>query len=320
MINNIKIVTYKLEESFYSYLIELFKYESIDIINVKSIDDCNSHFLNENIYLFIIDCCINEIIELIMLSKSNDLFRPIIILKKGECEIKTKLYQMGINAIFDYGVEEENFFNQALNFITLYQAKKDSKSQISVLKTLSTALEIRDYYTHGHGERLVIFASTLYDELGFKDFEEREALRAAAIIHDVGKIGTPDNILKSSNKLTDEDFEIVKKHPEDGVKICLKIISDSRVIDIIQHHHEKLDGTGYPHGLKKNNINILVQILTICDIYDALTSDRSYRIRNNQDEAIKIMDEEFKYKINPDYYLKFKELLKLNKFIGLKYI
>jgi len=319
MINNVKALVYGTDRLF-NIIDKIFEFESIDVIFAKSAAECNQYFLKSNVYLFVADCSVDEIFEAIMFSKSEDLFRPIIVFKEEECGIRKQLFQMGVNLVCSYNVDEDDLSSQALNFITLYQAKKDSKSQNSVLKTLSTALEVRDFYTHGHGERLAIFSSTLYDELGFKDFEEREALRAAAIIHDVGKIGTPDNILKSEDELTDEDFEIIKKHPEDGVKICLKIISDMRVVDIIQHHHEKIDGSGYPHGLKDGQISHLVQIITICDIYDALTSDRSYRTKNTQAEAIKIMDEEFKGRLNQDYYKKFKELLELNKFIGLKYI
>jgi len=319
MANNVKALVYG-NDKLYDIINKLFEFESIDVLSANSAIECNKYFEKSNVYLFILDCSVNEIFESIMFSKSEDLFRPIIVFKNNECSIRKQLYEMGVNLICGYDVNEDDLSSQTLNFITLYQAKKDSKSQNSVLKTLSLALEIRDFYTHGHGERLAIFSTTLYDELGFKDFEEREALRAAAIIHDVGKIGTPDNILKSENKLTNEDFEIVKKHPEDGVKICLKIISDARVVDIIQHHHEKLDGSGYPHTLKDGQISHLVQIITICDIYDALTSDRSYRTKNTREEAIKIMNEEFNGKLNQIYYKKFKELLELNKFIGLKYV
>lgn len=319
MVNNVKALVYG-SNKLYDIINKLFEFESIDVLFANSAIECNKYFEKSNVYLFIADCSVDEIFESIMFSKSEDLFRPIIIFKEEECGNRKQLFEMGVNLICGYDVDEDDLSSQALNFITLYQAKKDSKSQNSVLNTLSLALEVRDFYTHGHGERLAIFSTTLYDELGFKDFEEREALRAAAIIHDVGKIGTPDDILKSENKLTDEGFEIIKKHPEDGVKICLKIISDVRVVDIIQHHHEKLDGSGYPHALKDGQISHLVQIITICDIYDALTSDRSYRTKNTQEEAIKIMNEEFNGKLNKEYYNKFKELLELNKFIGLKYI
>jgi len=318
--NNVKALVYGPNDRLYNIIYKLFEHESIDVIFSSSAEECKNYFSNGNVYIFIVDCCTEEIINSVMFSKLEDIFRPIIAFEEEDSGIKKQLYQMGVNLICNYNIDEDDLFSQTLNLITLYQAKKNSKSQNSVLKTLSLALEVRDFYTHGHGERLAIFTTILYDELGFKDFEEKEALRAAAIIHDVGKIGTPDDILKSKNKLSKEDFEIIKKHPEDGVKICLKIISDSRVIDIIQHHHEKLDGSGYPHNLKSNEINHLIQIITICDIYDALTSDRSYRVRNTQEEAIKIMDEEFNNKLNQEYYIKFKELLKLNKFIGLKYI
>jgi len=315
----INVLIYDNNNILYEKLNSIFLKESINMIYISKIEDYKKAIENDRIYLVIIDCSIPEAYQAVLLSKSNDLFRPIIIL--GNCERK-KFLQMGVNVFINYKTIADEILTQSLNLITLYQAKKNSKSQNDVLKTLSIALEVRDFHTHGHGERLAIFASTLYDKLGFKDFEEREALKSAATIHDVGKIGTPDEILKSFDKLSPEQFDIIKNHPDDGVKICLKVVSDLRVIDIIQHHHEKLDGSGYPHGLRGGEIEPVVQITTLCDIYDALTSDRSYRTRNTPEEALKIMETAFvnTNKINKDYYNKFKELILNNTFSNLKYL
>ena len=298
-----------------------FENESIELLYTSDVINAQDIIVNQNVFIVIISCDVENSEEVVIASKANDLFRPIIVIGDDKLR-KPVFYSMGVNVFYKPPVEIFEIITQSLNLITLYHAKKDSKSQNDVFKTLSTALEVRDPYTHGHGERVAIYATILYDALGFMDYEDRELLRIGCIIHDVGKIGTSDEILKSDRKLTDDEFEKIKNHPEDGVKICLNIISDIKVIDVIEHHHEKLDGSGYPEGLKGDEISHLVQMTTICDVYDALTSDRSYRIKNTEEEAVEIMQKYFvdNGKINPEYFAKFKTLLFDGKFDGVKLI
>ncbi len=227
---------------------------------------------------------------------------------------------MGINVYCTDNVNTKDLTTQALNLLTLYRGKKFAKSQASVLEALSLALEIRDPYTHGHGRRTSIYATTIYDAYGYKDAEDREALRVGCLIHDIGKVGTPDTILKSNAKLTKEESRTVAKHPLDGVNICKNIINNNKILDIVEHHHEKIDGSGYPHGLKGDEINELTQIAVIADIYDALTSDRSYRTKNTPKEALIKMDKSFFYegKISPKYYNVLKILISDGKFDKIK--
>ena len=111
----------------------------------------------------------------------------------------------------------------------------------------------------------------------------------AGILHDIGKIGVPDHILNKPGKLTLEEFEIIKDHPKIGYEICKPIKFFNRVREIIRHHHEKLNGKGYPDGLKENEITIGARIMTIADIFDALTSSRSYRAKMTKEEGINIL-------------------------------
>ena len=109
------------------------------------------------------------------------------------------------------------------------------------------------------------------------DDSDIKTLRDAARLHDIGKIGIPDVVLRKEGKLTDQEFLLMQKHTEIGESIVKPIHSLSNLCDIIRHHHEKIDGTGYPDGLKGEQISPLVRITTIADIYDALTTDRPYR-------------------------------------------
>jgi putative nucleotidyltransferase with HDIG domain len=315
----INILLFTNNDNLYHEICDSFEKE--DIVVLKQTEVVDTVLKKNRVYLVIIDSDIDFAEEAIILSKSDDLFRPILIFGDLNTEERRRLLSMGVNGIIREKYIYELYI-QSINMITLYQAKRNSKSQQDVLKTLSLSLEIRDQYTHGHGERMATYSTQLYDSLGFKDYEEREALRVGSIIHDIGKIGTPDNILKSDKRLDLHEFEIIKDHPTNGSRICLNIISDRRIIDLVQHHHEKLDGSGYPHGLKGDEIGYLVQILTVCDIYDALTSDRSYRQKNSSEQALDIMKEHFvdRGKINKDYFNMFKDLVKTDYFNSLKYI
>jgi HD-GYP domain-containing protein (c-di-GMP phosphodiesterase class II) len=130
-------------------------------------------------------------------------------------------------------------------------------------------------------------------ELGLDDVDLK-TLRDAAQLHDLGKIGIPDEILLKTTPLTDEEWVVMRRHAEIGESIIKPVRSLSTLCDIIRHHHEKLDGSGYPDRLKEEDISPLVRILTVADIYDALTTARSYRPKKTHTEAVLILRSMYK--------------------------
>ncbi len=150
------------------------------------------------------------------------------------------------------------------------------RAHLETIIGLGEALETRDAYTRGHSERAVEYAKAIAQELKLAK-EETDRLQYATILHDIGKIGIPDGILNKPGCLTDEEFALMKTHPDKGANIVSKIRFLERVAPSIRHHHEHWDGTGYPDGLAGEDIPIESRIVAVLDAYDAMMSDRVYR-------------------------------------------
>ena len=167
----------------------------------------------------------------------------------------------------------------------------DLEQAENVLVSLATALDAKDNYTRGHSERVAEYAEALGGALGL-DRAERRNLRRAGLLHDIGKIGTRLDYLQKPGPLTTSEFEEVKKHPVIGFEICKPLRTMAPLLALIRGHHERLDGRGYPDGLKGDAIGVPMRCLTVADVYDALTSDRSYRKALAREEAFRLMREE----------------------------
>ncbi|QEL16838.1 HD-GYP domain-containing protein [Limnoglobus roseus] len=146
----------------------------------------------------------------------------------------------------------------------------------SVVYTLARVIEGKSPHTHGHSDRVARYATSLAERIGL-DSTELDVLRRGAILHDIGKISIPDAILNKPGRLTDEEFDVVRRHPADGARIVEPLRSARDVLPLIRWHHERMDGKGYPDGLIGHSIPLLVRILAVADVYDALASDRPYR-------------------------------------------
>jgi len=160
----------------------------------------------------------------------------------------------------------------------------------SVLCTLGLIVEGRDPYTEGHCERLALHAADLGRHLGL-DEDSIVALRRGGFLHDLGKIAVPDDILKKGTDLTSDEWKIMKLHPITGENICKPLKSLRLVLPIIRHHHEHMDGSGYPDGLVGNEIPLLPRILQVVDVYDALRTARPYKPAIGHDQSVLTMRE-----------------------------
>lgn len=176
-----------------------------------------------------------------------------------------------------------------INFNHLNKYLADIKN---VLLSLAVAVEAKDSYTLGHVERVANLAMSLGMKLN-KTQEEIEALWFAGVLHDIGKIGIPDGILNKNSKLNNAEWELMKTHTEIGYKICLPLKNTlGPALDAIRYHHERLDGSGYPEGLREDFIPEIARIMSIADYYDALTTDRPYRRKLCKEKSFEILKDE----------------------------
>jgi HD-GYP domain-containing protein (c-di-GMP phosphodiesterase class II) len=166
--------------------------------------------------------------------------------------------------------------------------KDIEKTYFETISALALAVDAKDRYSRGHLDRVADYAIFIGNKLGLDD-NDIKTLGDAARMHDLGKIGIPDDVLRKEGPLTDQEWVLMRKHPEIGESIIKPVHSLQHLCDLIRHHHEKLDGSGYPDGLSGDEISPLVRILVIADIYDALTTDRSYRAKMSPKEAGEIL-------------------------------
>lgn len=162
------------------------------------------------------------------------------------------------------------------SLVRLKRYTDDLDSAESVIMSLARTIEARDPNTEGHCERLARFAVTLGSRLGLPE-DDLAALHRGGHLHDIGKVAVPDAVLRKPGPLTDEEYDVIKRHTVVGDELLGSLRSMRRVRSVVRHHHERLDGTGYPDGLKGEDVPLLAQIVGVVDVYDALISVRPYK-------------------------------------------
>ena len=156
--------------------------------------------------------------------------------------------------------------------------KQLERNYLEIIKSFAVVLEERDAYTQGHSRRVTEYSIRIARELGLSD-DQLKALRIGGALHDIGKIGIPEEALRKPTGLSPDEWRVMREHPDKGARMIepLSFLSQERIL--IRHHHERYDGTGYPDGLSGDNIPLLARILSVADAFDAMTSSRSYRRR-----------------------------------------
>jgi putative nucleotidyltransferase with HDIG domain len=172
-----------------------------------------------------------------------------------------------------------------------------SERRCEILQQLAAMLEARDAYTHGHTRRVTRHSERIARELGLPA-KQVAKIRIAAALHDVGKVHTPRELLTKRGRLTDPEFEIIKRHPGDGADMVAEV-GDSEITSMVRHHHERLDGTGYPDGLAAAEIPLGARIISVADTFDAMTSIRPYRPASKHKRALDVLSKEAGTQLDP---------------------
>ena len=180
---------------------------------------------------------------------------------------------------------------------------------IALVRALVNAVDQKDEYTSGHSVRVAYYATMLAREVRMAP-EDLQMLTWSALLHDIGKIGIRDDVLKKTGKLTDEEFAHMKEHPVRSHVVLQEVPQLAKAMDGVLHHHERFDGTGYPSGLAGDRIPLQARIVQVADIFDALTSNRSYRGANNWRKALEILEQESGRTVDPDLFDTFARLIR----------
>ncbi|WP_318505853.1 HD-GYP domain-containing protein [Bacillus sp. T3] len=186
--------------------------------------------------------------------------------------------------VFVFGIVAYIFLNRFTGYINAIENAFDLQLQ-GIVKGVIATLELKDPYTRGHSERVAHYALILAEELGRFSKKELKEFNYACLLHDVGKINVPDQILMKPQKLNSDEYEIIKTHPNVGAKAIEGVEGLKNGIHVILYHHERWDGKGYPNQLAGEEIPILARITSIADAFDAMTSSRSYRKAMTTSEA-----------------------------------
>ena len=194
----------------------------------------------------------------------------------SEPEDRVRGIQAGADDFLNKPIFAEELYARVSSLLKLKEFTDELENAEAVLFALALGVEARDPYTGNHCQRLARFASDLGRHLGL-DEDSITALKRGGYLHDIGKISVPDEILKKGTDLTPHEWMIMKQHPITGENICKPLRSFRNVLPIIRHHHEHCNGTGYPDGLKGNDIPLLARILQVVDVYDALRTERPYK-------------------------------------------
>lgn len=168
---------------------------------------------------------------------------------------------------------------------TILGEKKLRSLLDELIIAFANAIDAKSPWTRGHSERVTSYALSIAKEMGVGE-NEREILKIASLLHDIGKLGTYDVVLDKAGPLTQEEWQLVKMHPEKGADILKPIKHLQEIIPIIKHHHERIDGKGYPDGLKDKEIPLLAKILCLADSFDAMTAERPYKPARSREDAI----------------------------------
>ena len=264
----------------------------------------------------------NKDLYILLLTGHKDLAPPLETIKKldiqGYCEKSDKFDQLLL--LIESGIKSIKQMNEikSINNQLSDTYEKLEQAYLESIETLRYTVEAKDIYTRGHSDRVAEYSVLIGKKLGLSE-EELKTLHLGGLFHDIGKIGVPDSILQKSSTLTDDEYSQIKQHPNIGVHILSNASIFQDILPIVEHHHEKFDGSGYPSRLKGNDIPYLARITSVVDSFDAMTSRRSYRDSLSMENVISELKNCSGTQFDPDIVNLFLDILE-NDFSSIQEI
>jgi putative two-component system response regulator len=250
-----------------------------------------------------------QVCETLKADQASRLTPIVLVTARSAMEDRVRGIEAGADDFLTKPVERSELMARTRSLLSLKAFTDELEKAEAVFWALAQSIEGKDPYTQGHCERLSDYSVRLAKHIGL-DETDIVALRRAGIVHDIGKVAVPDGVLLKPGRLTDAERAIIAEHPIIGERICKPLKSFSKVLPIIRHHHEKLNGSGYPDGLKGSSIPLTARVLQIVDVFDALTTERPYKPAYSHNQAIGIMrDEVEKGWWDPELLREFEHLL-----------
>jgi len=229
-----------------------------------------------------------EVCKRIKGDSATTLLPIVIVTGESEFDARMQAWEVGADDFLTKPFQLVEVLARCRSLLRTKQLVDELDSAQSVLFAFARTLEAKSRYTQGHSERVTRHALRLADRVGLPA-AERETLRRGSLLHDIGKISIPDAVLDKPARLTAEEYAVVKRHPEEGVRMVESLRSIRDVIPHIRWHHERMDGGGYPDGLFASAIPLAVRVLSVADVYDALATERPYRPALAIDECCRIL-------------------------------
>jgi putative two-component system response regulator len=286
-----------------------------EIVKAYNGDDALSIVENLDLDIILLDIMMPgmdgyEVCRRIKGHENTRLIPVVLITALDDMESKVKGIEAGADDFITKPPNKMELLTRIKSLIRVKALNNNLASIENVLFSLATAVEAKDTYTEGHIHRVANLAVGLGKRMGLSK-KEIQAIRLGGILHDVGKIGIASGILNKPGPLDPDEWQVMKEHPEAGYRICRPLEKNiGQALEIVRYHHEKLDGSGYPEGLKEGDIPLTAQLMAVVDIYDALVTNRPYRKAMPKEKAFKILFEEAKNgKLNKEVVRSLHEML-----------
>ena len=253
-----------------------------------------------------------EVCTLLKSKEETRLLPVLLVTPVQETEYKIRGFEAGVDDFVHRPINSVELLARVRSLVRAKRLNDQLVNVENIILSLATAIEAKDPYTEGHVERVASYALILGRETGLAPWE-LQLLRKAAILHDVGKIGVNESVLLKPGPLSADEFNHMKRHTVIGERICKPLQQDRLILEVIRHHHERYDGKGYPDGLAGEDIPIAARIMAVVDAYDALTSDRPYRKRLSQEQAVQILKQEAGKQFDPKIAIAFVSMLETGR-------